>query len=707
MSPTNDERLAVLFEQALELPLPDREAFLDRACADDASLRAELGSLLEASEGADAYFDDLEERVVAPTLSAVADSDSLERLREQLASSYTIERELGRGGMGRVYVAEDVRLKRQVVIKIPPPYAVPPADVESFKSEIELAAQLQHPHIVPVLSADAVGGRWYYTMPFVPGESLRELLAREGTLPVDDALRIWHDVLDALAYAHATGVVHRDIKPANILLSGRNALVADFGIARAIETASGTADPAPGPPVGTPAYMAPEQVGGGDAADPRVDIYQAGLLIYEMLSGRLPFVGASTQERLEARLTRDPLPLTASEAPPRLAGLVMRCLAREPNERPSSADELLLELEALSGSLRHRRSPWIPIGAVAVAVAALAAVFAIGRAQERSAPPRYVPDIAAYEWFQRGTDPGLARGASGQREALEYFQRAIEIDSMYPAAWAGMSRVALQLWSGAPQEERPEWMDLAERGALRAVTVGPSDPDAQAAQGWVRLALNDYSGAERALTRALALDPSATRGHEGLARAYMMTGRPQAELVEARLGVDVDPGSYSALRELALALAMNGRCEDALDGLEGMKRLTPPAGVAGVIAGMCYDSRQEWDEAIAEFRWASGLGAAFGPALLAHSLARAGRRDEARAILSELLAGASESHGAFGVATVYAGLGDYDQAFSWLERAVEEGSVNNYIVHPIFADLHRDTRFRRVEREMGIRIAAP
>jgi tetratricopeptide (TPR) repeat protein len=235
---------------------------------------------------------------------------------------------------------------------------------------------------------------------------------------------------------------------------------------------------------------------------------------------------------------------------------------------------------------------------------------------------------------------------------------------------------------------------------LRAVALDDRDADARAALGWVRLMAGDYGAAEDEFDRSIALDPGVPRGYEGLARVYMMTGRPGRQLAAARRGLDADPFSHSAIRELALALATNGRCEESLDRLRSLKTLTPPAGVAGLIRGQCYASREMWPEAIAELQWAADNSATAGLAFLGYALARAGRRDEASDILSDLVEGRRYSHGAFGVATVLAGLRDYDRAFEWLDRAIDENTMGFYIMHPVFADLHRDPRFSVLEKRM-------
>ncbi len=323
-----------------------------------------------------------------------------------------------------------------------------------------------------------------------------------------------------------------------------------------------------------------------------------------------------------------------------------------------------------------------------------------GRRQTVPGARRHVPDIAAYEWYLRGMDVALLRTDSGLRQGVEYFQRAISIDSAYVAAYAGLVRMYIHLANAAPRAEREEWLERAERTALTALALDDADADARAALGWVRLLSRDYAAAEAQFKSALALDPSVPRGHEGLARVYMMTGRPAEQLAEARLGVQTDPFSHSAIRELALALATNGRCEESLEPLRSLKNLSPPAGVAGVIRGLCYASREMWPEAIEEFRWAADHSATAAPAFLGYSLARAGEQDEAASILSDLVAGRTYSHGSFGVATVYAGMRDYDRAFLWLYRATEDGTMSFYIVHPVFDDLHGDPRFKRIRARL-------
>ncbi|HTG54064.1 MAG TPA: serine/threonine-protein kinase, partial [Gemmatimonadaceae bacterium] len=274
-----------------------------------------------------------------------------DQLQQTLGTEYTIERELGGGGMSRVFLATDTTLGRRVVIKALPPELAAAVSEERFRREILLAAQLQHPHIVPLHAAAQVGDLFYYTMPLVEGESLRTKLSREGELPVGEAVRILRDVADALAYAHAHGVVHRDIKPDNILISGQHAMVTDFGVAKAVsDSAKGSTLTSLGVALGTPAYMAPEQAAADPHVDHRADLYAVGAMAYEMLCGRPPFSGMAPQQVLAAHVTTTPVPVTMNRpsVPPALNALVMRLLEKKPADRVQRADELFTLLQAMA-----------------------------------------------------------------------------------------------------------------------------------------------------------------------------------------------------------------------------------------------------------------------------------------------------------------------------------------------------------------------
>jgi len=325
--------------------------------------------------------------------------DLRDQLQTTLGTSYTLERELGGGGMSRVFLATETALERRVVVKVLPPDLSAGVNADRFNREILLAARLQHPHIVPVLSAGQTDGLPYYTMPFVDGEALRARLANGGALPIMDAINILRDVARALAYAHEHGVVHRDIKPENVLLSGGAAVVTDFGIAKALSDARGHVTGATltqfGTSLGTPAYMAPEQVAADPDVDHRADLYAFGCMAYELLTGRAPFAGRSPQKLLVAQMAETPQPVTdlRPDTPPELARLVMQCLAKDASARPQSAAEVVRVLDVVTSSgtrpampailLGGRNATWKALGIYAAAFAvvvllAKAAMIAIG-----------------------------------------------------------------------------------------------------------------------------------------------------------------------------------------------------------------------------------------------------------------------------------------------------------------------------------------
>ncbi len=317
-------------------------------------------------------------------------TDALARLTAALADRYTIERELGAGGMATVYLALDIKLQRQVALKVLRPELAQSLGPARFLREIEIAAQLHHPHVLALHDSGEADGFLYYVMPYVEGESLADRIGREGQLPIADAVRILKEMVDALAMAHGQGVVHRDIKPDNVMLSGRHALVMDFGIAKAVsEATSGGMVTTVGMALGTPTYMSPEQAAADPHVDHRADIYAVGATAYEMLTGRPPFTGRTPQEVLAAHVTKVPEPVdqVRTAVPPALAELVTRCLAKQPADRPQSAEAMmpvLESLEALSGGMtptsirpatKRKRPRWLVPAAVVMAI--IVAVVAV------------------------------------------------------------------------------------------------------------------------------------------------------------------------------------------------------------------------------------------------------------------------------------------------------------------------------------------
>lgn len=268
-------------------------------------------------------------------------ADLRQHLATALATRYTIERELGHGGMARVYLAQDLQHHRSVAIKVFRPELTAALGVERFLREIEIASRLHHPHILPLLESGEADGLLYYVMPYVAGDSLRERLIRERQLPLPDTIEISRQVADALHFAHRQDLVHRDVKPENILLADTGAMVADFGIARAITVAGGEQLTSTGVVVGTPAYMSPEQGAGEPHLDGRSDVFSLGCVVYEMLAGTPPFLG-STAQAIQARRVADPIPplRTVRESIPEpVEAAIEPALAKVPADRFATPTE--------------------------------------------------------------------------------------------------------------------------------------------------------------------------------------------------------------------------------------------------------------------------------------------------------------------------------------------------------------------------------
>ncbi|HKW08728.1 MAG TPA: protein kinase, partial [Gemmatimonadaceae bacterium] len=342
--------------------------------------------LLAAHDGMAANF--LEQ----PAVEALgAPTPPNERTAIQLAAAlggrYTIEREIARGGMATVYLARDQRHERPVAVKVMRAEVAAAVGAERFFEEIRVTASLQHPHILPLFDSGSGGGLLWYVMPYVEGETLRSRLTRDGRLPIDESQRIAREVADALDHAHARGIVHRDVKPENILLRGGHALVADFGIALALETAGGERLTRTGLTLGTPQYMAPEQASGERLLDGRVDVYALGAVTHEMLTGEPPFAASSRQVMLQRILTEAPTAIAERrpEVPPSLDAAVRRALAKRPGDRFPSAAAFATSLGALgdgweSGERKSRARDEKPSGTrmVAARVAMYAAAGGVG-----------------------------------------------------------------------------------------------------------------------------------------------------------------------------------------------------------------------------------------------------------------------------------------------------------------------------------------
>ena len=405
-------------------------------------------------------------------------SHVLDRLQQALAGRYRIERELGRGGMATVFLAEDLKHHRRVAVKVLDPEVAAAIGSERFVREIETVARLTHPHILPLHDSGQANGLFFYVMPYVEGESLRQRLEREKQLPVDDALRITREVADALGHAHNLGTVHRDIKPENIMLESGHAVVADFGIARAVAAAGGEKLTATGIAVGTPAYMSPEQGAGGRDTDGRSDLYSLGCVLYEMLAGQPPFTGPTAQSLAHQHLNVSPRPVTELRpaVPAGVAAALQRALAKTPADRFARIGEFEAALaSAATGAAATARPHWRGTLWMAAATAAAIALVTVSAWQQwwpfagRPAPPPAKKDWILVADFDG--PPGDSTLAPAVRSLLS---AALDQSRTVATVPPDQVRQALRV-AGKPPNSRVGAelaRELAYRSAVRAVLEG-------------------------------------------------------------------------------------------------------------------------------------------------------------------------------------------------------------------------------------------
>jgi len=462
--------------------------------------------------------------------------DVPDRLKAALAGRYAIERELGSGGMATVYLAEDLKHHRQVAIKVLRPELAASLGVERFVREIEIAANLAHPHILALFDSGEADGFLYYVMPFIKGESLRDRLEREGKLSIPQAIRLTDQVASALSHAHELGLVHRDIKPENILLTGDQAIVADFGIARAVEVAGGERLTGTGIAVGTPAYMSPEQAMGVADVDARSDVYALGCVVYEMVSGRAPFEGATPQELLAKHAVDTAPSLRTSDPgiPLFLERAVERALAKRPEDRfqTASAFAEVLTSEIVLARMGRRRWPWLAVSGATIVLLAAAALVLLnvlgGPAYERLAvlPPTNLMNDPEQDYLIQGVHEALITEL--QSAGVSVIARTSVV--RYRDTDKSISEIAGELDVDA----------LIEASVLRSrdsveltVKIVDGETEEYVSEPIVRSGeLRNVLALYRGLTRAIAAEVQAA-----------LTPQAEARLATAR---SIDPAAYEA-----------------------------------------------------------------------------------------------------------------------------------------------------------------
>jgi serine/threonine-protein kinase len=579
-------------------------------------------------------------------------------LGEVLADHYRVEREIGRGGMATVYLAHDLRHDRAVAIKVLKPELAAILGAERFLHEIAFAARLDHPHVLPLLDSGEGRGFLYYIMPYVHGESLRDRLNRERQLPVEDALHIARETADALSYAHSLGIIHRDVKPENILLTGRHARLADFGIARAVTAAAGERITATGVAIGTPAYMSPEQASGDAAVDARSDVYSLGCVLYEMLVGQPPHAGATAQAILARKHLETPGSIT--NVRPTVAreveSAVMKALARVPADRHATAWQFAQALEPAGPTpvapvpATRRFSRRRTVLAAAGVVLALAASWWLGlRPQSHVSsitslavmPLENVSGDPEQDYFAAGMTEELLARLAGIRgltvksrtsvaryrdsnDPLPGIARALGVDVLVEGSVSRSTdsvRIRVRLVQARP--ERTLWSRTYDRGVR----------DALAVQSDVAWAIVREIGPvitpeqERRIARSSAIDPIAAEAY--FKGRFYWSRRTADDLLRAiryfEQAILVDPAYARAYAGLADCYVLLGhstvavlRPQDALPKARAaaQRALAIQDDLAEAHTSLAYVDTYQWNWEAAErgFKHATAMDPSYGTA---------------------------------------------------------------------------------------------
>ena len=627
-----------------------------------------------------------------PSRTAATGVFEVERVRKALAGrGYTIDRVLGEGGMATVYLATDVKHRRQVAVKVMRPELAATLGAERFLREVEIAAQLSHPHILPVHDSGDADGVLFYVMPYVEGESLHGRIQRETQLPVDEALRLAREVSEALAYAHGRKIVHRDIKPANIMLSAGHALVADFGIARAL--GGGAAITQTGFAVGTPQYMSPEQASGAASVDGRSDIFALGCVLYEMLAGEPPFTGPTAQAIAARRLTEPARPLIAvrSTVPPSVERALLKALERVPADRYPDVAAFLSALRMPGDSLSaigdplsepRGRADWRSrsslIAAALVALALLGGwlVLRPGRTGARE------PDPEVVTLYRRGMAGYERRTPAAIADAVGSLRAALARDSSYAPAWTGLAQVYIRAEErGFPVAgmSRDSMIQAAVAAVDRALALDSANAHAWVARAILSLRVDptDHEPARRSLQRGFALDSTIPLAWHMRARLAAENGDLPSALRAWHRAVELDPRYLNGLAFLALGFYWHRQFDSAAVWADSVLALDPSFILGRTAAGSIAIERGDYARALSAFDAAKRLTTAVAMvealAGTAQTKARMGQRQQARALLAQVDSMSRgfipmPLHTAVYVAEAWAELGEPGPAVRWLEK---------------------------------------
>jgi tetratricopeptide (TPR) repeat protein/tRNA A-37 threonylcarbamoyl transferase component Bud32 len=513
-------------------------------------------------------------------------------LERSLSDRYKIEREIARGGMATVYLAHDIRHDRDVALKVMRSEIALALGRERFLREVKLTAKLSHPNILTVHDSGEAGDALWYVMPYVEGETLRARIDKEGRLPIDEAVRLACESAEAIGYAHSLGVIHRDIKPENILLSRGHAVIADFGIARAIDVARDDHMTASGVALGTTAYMSPEQAL-GEHVDARSDVWALGCILQEMLTGSPPF-GSGGREVLSRSITGHPDSLKAQrpEAPDDIDAIVTKALSRNPEYRFASAQELAEALsEHRTGSkvVQRRPSSWLAFVAGIAVVSVVAFATTRLNRDTASAPVKSAntakvellsTDSAANDLYRRGRAQLARRTAEGTSTAIALYTQAVERDSMFARGWAELARAAnfANIWAFAiPGIDRDSLVSLSVRASDRAVQLAPDDPMSWHVKGRASRLLDptNMGPALFDLRKSLALDSTNADAWYDLGTTYQELLDDEHALAAWRRAADLNPTDVQTLSFLGFHYLWAGNYDEGARWTDIAVRLDP------------------------------------------------------------------------------------------------------------------------------------
>ena len=653
-----------------------------------------------------------------------------DHLNAALADRYAVARELGRGGMASVWLAQDLRHERPVAIKVLLPELAAAIGVDRFVREIRLTAGLQHPNIVAVLDSGVVPGPngvplpWY-AMAYIAGESLRQRLDRDRHLAVEDALHITEAAAAALHAAHRAGVVHRDIKPENLLLADAHVCVTDFGIAKALIDTGGERLTSTGLAIGTAAYMSPEQAT-ADTVDARSDQYSLACVLYEMLAGEPPFTGPTVQAIMSRRLTEPARPIrpVRSAVPVAVEAALLQALERIPADRFPDVSAFAAALRSSTTASRPapKRRAWTMLRALgAMGVLGLAA-FAGWWGMHRRGNAQTPRDPALVALYQRGVRGNSQRTQAGTKDAIVAFTAALQRDSAYAAAWAGLANSYARAYQRGfvfPGMTQDSVLRLAVAAVDRALALDRRNEDAWVAQAFVSRQLDptDLTPVFRSVREALAIDSSNADAWLYLANSYAETGDMGRALTAWRRSVMANPSYTQGLAFLGLGHYWRRQYDSAAHWADSAIAIDPnfylgwtTVGEVAIAMGNVARGRTASEAAL---RLVTGVEAVNALAGIALAEARGGSAPAARHTLQQaesLATGYSpvSPHMAVYLAEAYAALGDPNHAIAWLRRYSPREDLH-FQLHlrcdPPFDPIARDPRFRSLLLVRGSRPA--